>query len=44
MGLSVDRVWTQISLRWEFRDINSTSLSTRDVQIVNNLTTLLKQT
>ncbi|XP_063912179.1 uncharacterized protein LOC135129022 isoform X1 [Zophobas morio] len=43
MGLSIDRVWAQISLRWEFRDINSSSLSTRDVQIVNHLTTVLKQ-
>ncbi|XP_044259026.1 uncharacterized protein LOC123007679 [Tribolium madens] len=44
MGLSIDRVWSQLSLRWEFRDVNSSSLSTRDVQIVTNLTTLLKQT
>ncbi|EEZ98750.1 uncharacterized protein LOC658339 [Tribolium castaneum] len=44
MGLSIDRVWTQISLRWEFRDVNSSSLSTRDAQIITNLTTLLKQT
>lgn len=44
MGLNADRVWTQIAARWEFRDINSTSLSSRDAQIVGHLTTLLKQT
>lgn len=44
MGLSHERVWAQMALRWEFRDVSSSSLVARDVQIINNLTSVLKQT
>ncbi|KAK5650866.1 hypothetical protein RI129_001895 [Pyrocoelia pectoralis] len=43
MGLSVDRVWNQISMRWEFNDANFLNLSSHDAKIVLDLTTVLKQ-
>ncbi|KAJ8922033.1 hypothetical protein NQ315_008673 [Exocentrus adspersus] len=43
MGLTPERVWMQLSLRWEFRNINSPSLSTHDIHILNNVTSLLKE-
>ncbi|XP_018570086.1 uncharacterized protein LOC108910070 [Anoplophora glabripennis] len=43
MGLTSERVWMQLSPRWEFRNINSSSLSSHDVHIINNITSLLKQ-
>lgn len=42
MGLSNDRIWTQLSMRWEFNDINIPNLSSHDARIVSELTTLLK--
>ncbi|KAF5286871.1 hypothetical protein FQA39_LY00404 [Lamprigera yunnana] len=44
MGLSIDRVWNLISLRWEFDDKNFSMLSAHDARIVLELTSLLKQT
>ncbi|GJQ69311.1 hypothetical protein Trydic_g6444 [Trypoxylus dichotomus] len=42
MGLSLERVWTQISNRWEFKETNFGCLSTSDAQIVTTLNGLLK--
>ncbi|KAK4881862.1 hypothetical protein RN001_005181 [Aquatica leii] len=43
MGLSIDRVWNQVSMRWEFDDKNFSSLSVHDARIVLELASILKQ-
>ncbi|KAJ8976340.1 hypothetical protein NQ317_009792 [Molorchus minor] len=43
MGLSSEKVWMQLSRRWEFRDVSSPNLSSNDVHIINNITTIFKQ-
>ncbi|XP_060523495.1 uncharacterized protein LOC132700308 isoform X2 [Cylas formicarius] len=43
MGLSPERLWMQMSLRWEFRDANSGKLALHDVQIIDQITSILKQ-
>ncbi|KAJ8940386.1 hypothetical protein NQ314_010734 [Rhamnusium bicolor] len=43
MGISSDRVWMQLSLRWEFKEMTASSLSSHDIHIINNITSLLKQ-
>lgn len=42
MGLSSERVWGQISNRWEFKDANFGNLSPSDAQIVTALSSMLK--
>ncbi|KAK9871526.1 hypothetical protein WA026_012898 [Henosepilachna vigintioctopunctata] len=42
MGLTTDKVSTHINQRWEFSDINSSSLTTQDKQAINNISTVLK--
>lgn len=42
MGLSMERIWSQVQLRWEFRDVTLTNLSNQQSQLVSNLITILK--
>ncbi|KAI4457536.1 hypothetical protein MML48_7g00003443 [Holotrichia oblita] len=42
MGLSSERVWGQVSNRWEFKDANFANLSASDAQIVTVLSSMLK--
>lgn len=42
MGLSIERIWSQIQLRWEFRDANLTNLNAQQAQLVSNLISILK--
>ncbi|KAF2900309.1 hypothetical protein ILUMI_05877 [Ignelater luminosus] len=44
MGLSIDRIWTQVAMRWEFSGISKTTLSAHDSRVVTDLTALLKPT
>ncbi|KAG5878260.1 hypothetical protein JTB14_026696 [Gonioctena quinquepunctata] len=41
MGMSSERVWKQLSLRWEF--VNTNSLSSQHVHIVNDISAMFKQ-
>ncbi|XP_023018112.2 uncharacterized protein KIAA0825 isoform X1 [Leptinotarsa decemlineata] len=43
MGMTNERIWRQISLRWEFRNPNAANLTSQHTQIVNNITSLFKQ-
>ncbi|KAF7275918.1 hypothetical protein GWI33_011144 [Rhynchophorus ferrugineus] len=43
LSLTVERIWMQISQRWEFTHTSTSRLSTHDLHIVNNLVTVLKQ-
>lgn len=42
MGLSVERIWSQIQLRWEFRDVNCLNLNSQQSQLITNLISILK--
>ncbi|KAL3276160.1 hypothetical protein HHI36_020879 [Cryptolaemus montrouzieri] len=42
MGLSTEKVLAHINQRWEFRDINSPSLTTQDIQAINKVFSALK--
>lgn len=43
MGIDAERVWSQVGLRWEFQDGQTTGLSAQDAQLVANLTKVFKQ-
>ncbi|KAL1505958.1 hypothetical protein ABEB36_005401 [Hypothenemus hampei] len=43
MGLTLEKVWMQLSCRWEFRNSTSPKLSNHAVEIVNKLSSILKQ-
>ncbi|XP_050514797.1 uncharacterized protein KIAA0825 homolog [Diabrotica virgifera virgifera] len=42
-GLSADRVWKQLSLRWEFRNVNATAIPPHISQMIGNITAIFKQ-
>ncbi|CAG9854540.1 unnamed protein product [Phyllotreta striolata] len=43
MGLNAERVWKQLSLRWEFRNVNSSTLSTQSANMIARIMNVLKQ-
>ncbi|XP_057670152.1 uncharacterized protein KIAA0825 [Diorhabda carinulata] len=42
MGISKDRIWKQISQRWEFRNTSSTTIPPNTILMVNNITSSFK--
>ncbi|ERL93897.1 hypothetical protein D910_11183 [Dendroctonus ponderosae] len=43
LGLTLEKVWNQVSRRWDFQSSASSQLKAGDVDIVNNLSLILKQ-
>ncbi|VEN35270.1 unnamed protein product [Callosobruchus maculatus] len=43
MGLRPEKVWSQLSLRWEFRNAYSSSLPSQHNEIISYISSLFKQ-
>lgn len=43
MGVNAERVWNQISMRWEFQELYAASLTAQDSHLVSQLSKAFKQ-